>query len=79
MKYLSGYSQNQIFAIGANIKKLRSSKGISQLDLAMNAGIAPGTIVNLEKQLPRNPHWTTLERVAKALGTHINLLINFNF
>ena len=66
MSPLEGPSQ----ALATAIRQLREDHGITQEDLAHNAGITTGTLSKIERGLA-NPSWTTVERIAKALSTSV--------
>jgi transcriptional regulator with XRE-family HTH domain len=57
-------------ALAAAIRRLREDRGITQEDLAHEAGITTGTLSKIERCLA-NPSWTTVERIAEALGTSV--------
>lgn len=52
--------------IGQNLRKLRERKGISQEQLALNAGLNRAYIGYIERG-ERNPSTDTLVKIAKAL------------
>ncbi len=55
--------------IGANLKRIRETLGMSGDELAEAAGVGTATIRGIEAGLRRNPETATLEKLAKALGT----------
>ncbi len=57
-------------ALATAIRQLREDRGITQEDLAHDAGITTGTLSKIERCLA-NPSWTTVERIARALGTNV--------
>lgn len=57
-------------ALGTAIRQLREDGGITQEDLAHEAGITTGTLSKIERGLA-NPSWTTVERIAGALGVKV--------
>ncbi len=57
-------------ALASAIRELREDRGITQEDLAHEAGITTGTLSKIERCLA-NPSWTTVERIAGALGTNV--------
>ncbi len=62
--------------IAKNIRKLREEKGLTQLELALEIGVTPGAIGNLE--IAKND--TSLSRlydIAKALGVEPYELLIF--
>ena len=52
---------------GANVRRLRLKKGLSQATLARQAGISANYVGTLERGV-QNPSLKTLERLAKGLG-----------
>lgn len=53
--------------IGKNIKDMRMLKGISQKELAERLNVTPAMISQYETGT-RTPKYSTIERIAKALG-----------
>jgi transcriptional regulator with XRE-family HTH domain len=56
--------------LAAAIRALRDAQGITQEDIAYAAGMTTSSYSRLERGLT-NPAWTTLQRVAGALGITI--------
>jgi transcriptional regulator with XRE-family HTH domain len=56
--------------IGENIKKIRISKGLSQKEVTLNAGLDPAQYSRIENG-KTDPSVTTLERIAKAMGVSL--------
>ena len=56
--------------VGANIRKVRTARAISQEALAHDAGIAPSFLSQIENG-KRSPTVTTLAALAQALGVRI--------
>lgn len=54
-------------ALGAAIRQLRAKHGVTQEDLAHDAGITTGTLSLIERG-QSNPTWGTVKRIADALG-----------
>ena len=59
------------------IKKLREEKGITQLELALEMGLTPGAIANIET-LRNDISTTRLYDIAKALGVEPWELLKFD-
>jgi len=57
-------------ALGAAIRELRTKRGITQEDLAHDAGVTVGTLSLVERGRS-NPAWGTVKRIAKALDTTV--------
>ena len=60
--------------VGLNMKALREAKGWSQEELADQAGIHRTYVSGVERGV-RNPTITVLEKLAKALGSHLSELV----
>ena len=56
---------------GANVRRLRLKKGLSQAALARRAGLSANYIGTLERGI-QNPSLKTLERLAKGLGCQMS-------
>jgi len=69
-------SQNRKSTIAKNIKKIRKEKGISQDRLSKLADLSLNTIVNIEVGNNPNPTIETLQKIAKALDTTVEKLLN---
>ncbi len=63
--------------IANNIKTLREKKGLTQLDIALQIGVTPGAIGNLE--IAKNDTFLSrLYDIAKALGVEPYELLKFD-
>jgi transcriptional regulator with XRE-family HTH domain len=60
-------------ALADVIRRLREDRGITQEDLAHEAGVTTGTLSRIERGLA-NPAWTTVARIARALGVSLEEL-----
>ncbi|MGH2854000.1 MAG: helix-turn-helix domain-containing protein [Solirubrobacteraceae bacterium] len=60
-------------ALAAVIRRLREERGVTQEDLAHEAGVTTGTLSKIERGLA-NPSWTTVERIARALSVSLGEL-----
>ncbi len=60
--------------LGKTIKKIREQKGLKQLDVAAKSGLTSKYLSRVEQggQMPPIP---TLERICKALGTELPILM----
>jgi transcriptional regulator with XRE-family HTH domain len=58
-------------ALGDAIRELRAKRGISQEDLAHQAGITTSTLSTIERGRS-NPTWGTVKGIAHALGVSVN-------
>lgn len=52
------------------LKRLREERDITQEQLAFNAGITASALSRIERGV-NTPGWTTVERIAKALGVSL--------
>lgn len=61
---------------GENIRELRKEQSLTLVDLARKAGIAKGTLSEIENN-KTNPSLATLDKIANALGLPVDrILIN---
>ena len=56
--------------IGDNIKRIRTTKGLSQKEVTVNAGLDTAQYSRIENG-KTDPSVTTLERIAKAMGVSL--------
>lgn len=61
--------------IGANIKRFRQARGISQDRLSKIADLSLNTIVKIEAGKNPNPTINTLKRIAKSFDIKVDDLI----
>ena len=59
-----------------NIIRLRKQRGWSQPELAARAKMPKGTVFKMETWPDANPTLHSLERVAKALGVDVSLIVS---
>ena len=64
---------NTLTQLGMRIRYLRKQKGLSQLDLSLEAGVNKNYISDLERGT-RNPSLLVLEKVALALEVDLSTL-----
>ena len=64
---------NILTQLGMRIRYLRKQKGMSQLDLSLEAEVNKNYISDLERG-SRNPSLLVLERIAKALDIDLSTL-----
>jgi transcriptional regulator with XRE-family HTH domain len=57
-------------ALGAAIRQLRDKRGVTQEDLAHDAGVTTGTLSLIERG-KSNPAWGTIKSIATALGVPV--------
>jgi transcriptional regulator with XRE-family HTH domain len=57
-------------ALGAAIRQLRDKRGVTQEDLAHDAGVTTGTLSLIERG-KSNPAWGTIKSIATALGVSV--------
>ncbi|MCF7815877.1 MAG: helix-turn-helix domain-containing protein [Candidatus Pacebacteria bacterium] len=65
---------NESEKLGNNLKKIRTEKGLSQVDIARELCVSRGFVSNIESG-KRNPTLSTLTRLATALGVSTNELL----
>jgi transcriptional regulator with XRE-family HTH domain len=61
-------------ALGAAIRELREKSGRTQEALAQGAGITVAHLSGIERGYA-NPKWSTVERIADALGVSLGELV----
>jgi transcriptional regulator with XRE-family HTH domain len=61
--------------IGARIRSLRTARGLSQEEVARRTGIGLKSYGDLERGRTKDPHYSTLRGVARALGVRVEELI----
>jgi transcriptional regulator with XRE-family HTH domain len=59
---------------GRVLKRLREAAGLSQMDLAVKAGLNLFTVAKIE-QGQREPAWTTVQALARALGVSCEVFV----
>lgn len=64
-----------ISTVAKNIKKYRKEKGLSQDKLARLADVAHATIIKIESGGIQSPTIDTVQRIAKALGVSVDILL----
>ena len=57
-------------ALGAAIRQLRNKRGVTQEDLAHDAGVTTGTLSLIERG-KSNPAWGTVKSIAAALDVSV--------
>jgi transcriptional regulator with XRE-family HTH domain len=58
-----------------NLKKIRTEKGLSQIQLAAKAGVSTSTISLIENSEIYKPNSSTLKAIAHALNISVDKLI----
>jgi transcriptional regulator with XRE-family HTH domain len=61
--------------LAENIKRFRKQRGISQEELAREAGVTYSTLIKLESGSNKNPTVKTLQQIAQALGVTLDDLV----
>ena len=69
--YSTGVEESK--KLGKNLKRIRTSKGISQGDIARSLKVHKGYISNIENG-KTNPTLGTISKIAKAIGASISEL-----
>ncbi|KKP29373.1 MAG: DNA-binding protein [Parcubacteria group bacterium GW2011_GWA2_31_28] len=68
--------KNESEKLGANLKRIRTKKSITQGDIARSLGVSRGFVSNIENG-KTNPTLSTIARLAKVLEVTVaNLLSN---
>lgn len=62
--------------IGNNLRRIRSKRGITQIDLSKITGITNAYISKVENGIKKNPSSIILNKLAKALNCSTNDLTN---
>jgi transcriptional regulator with XRE-family HTH domain len=62
--------------LGDNVRVLRRRNFMTQEQLAKAAGISHRTLVNIETKRVTEPHFSTILKVAEALGVEPSQLVN---
>ncbi len=62
------------YSLGRRVAHLRKTKGMTQLDLSIETGLAQSYLCDLEGGR-RNPSLETLERLSSALGVSLSTLL----
>lgn len=68
--------ENINLRFGKALRELRTSKGLTQEELAERSGIDYKYLQKLEGQNPSSPTLSTLEKLAKGLGISLVELIS---
>lgn len=63
-------------SIGGNIKKLRTSLGLSQEEFAQKSAVKYTTLTKIESGVIKTPSVLIASKIAKALGVTIEKLID---
>lgn len=63
-------------AAGASIREIRQENGLSQEQLAMDAGIDQSTLSKIERIGPHVTSWRTLFAILDVLGCEATILIS---
>jgi transcriptional regulator with XRE-family HTH domain len=73
-KPILGEVQEFSKVIGRKIKELREAAGLTQQQLATNAGLSSSNLSQIEQGHKRDPRISTLKALARALGVSIDAL-----
>ena len=66
--------KNEAEKLGKNLKRIRTEKDISQVDVARLLGVSRGFVSNIESG-KTNPTLATIVRLANAVGVSSNELL----
>jgi len=62
--------QEKDLALAALLKRLREERGLTQEEVAFEAGMTASALSRIERGL-NSPGWTTVRRIADALGVSL--------
>ena len=68
-------THNRTKRLGKNLRQARDKRGLSQPELAREAGVSLNTIKYLEEGANGNPQSRTLMRLARVLGVEVQELV----
>jgi transcriptional regulator with XRE-family HTH domain len=57
--------------LGRRLKQLREAKGLTQVELAIKAGLSPSNVAQIEQGQRPDPRVSTVAALAQALGVDI--------
>ncbi len=66
--------QGTLVHVGSRLRAMRIREALTQEQLADRAGVTAATVARAERN-ERQPHMTTLRKLADALGVHPSELI----
>ena len=66
--------KNEAEKLGENLKRIRTEKDISQVDVSRSLGVSRGFVSNIENG-KTNPTLSTITRIAEALGVSVDELL----
>jgi transcriptional regulator with XRE-family HTH domain len=58
-------------ALGEAIREARKERDLSQEAVALDADMEPSWLSHIERGR-RNPSWSTVQRIAAAIGVHVS-------
>jgi transcriptional regulator with XRE-family HTH domain len=61
--------------LASSMRRRRRELGLTQTDLAVRADVSMSLISGMERRIITDPHYSTLSRIAVALGTSIGELV----
>jgi transcriptional regulator with XRE-family HTH domain len=62
-------------SVASKVAEFRSSKGLTQRQLAVLSGVSLATVAHLETESDRSPRTETLKALAMALGCKLDDLV----
>jgi transcriptional regulator with XRE-family HTH domain len=82
LRFVEGYSVSRRHPmseehIAKNIRSLRKNRGLTLQDLEEVTGLSKGYLSKIERS-EKSPPYTTMNKVAKALGVDVSFLISAN-
>jgi transcriptional regulator with XRE-family HTH domain len=62
-------------SIGARIKAARTAAGMTQMDVARGTDLSLQAVGDIEREIVRDPHISSLRQIAYALGVPVEMLV----
>src|ERR671910_435364 len=62
-------------SIGARIKAARTAAGMTQMDVARRTDLSLQAVGDIEREIVRDPHISSLRQIARALGIPVTQML----
>ena len=62
-------------SIGARIKAARTAAGMTQMDVARRTELSLQAVGDIEREIVRDPHISSLRQIARALGIPVTQML----
>ena len=66
-------------SIGARIKAARTAAGMTQMDVARRTNLSLQAVGDIEREIVRDPHISSLRQIARALGIPVTQMLEDSF